>query len=225
VLIAILIASKKTDKKQDSNYKLILGIIVTCLGIFLLITFFIGPYLHSFITDPFFWAFISMFALIGASSSLITRQLGRYPKLNMSLVGVFALGRIMLVLPLCCQPRFNFGNLQFFVGTALIFSGIAFLTSLIYINPWPAPSEKTILVTDGNYRLVRNPVYLGEILWSLGLAVIFGSIIGIALIPLWWAGLLFLVVLEEEDLERKLGKSYRKYKHNVRGRILPGLPI
>ena len=53
----------------------------------------------------------------------------------------------------------------------------------------------------------------------------FQSIIGVVLIPLWWGGFLFHVMLEEEDLERKLGHRYRQYKEKVRGRIFPFLPI
>ncbi len=53
----------------------------------------------------------------------------------------------------------------------------------------------------------------------------FRSVIGVALVPFWWAGLLFLVFIEEESLERELGQAYLEYKKRVRGRIIPGLPI
>jgi protein-S-isoprenylcysteine O-methyltransferase Ste14 len=198
---------------------------IICLAVFLITIYFTWSYLPDFIADPFFWAFISMFALIGASSSLITKQLGRFPTINMTLVALFALGRIMLVLPFCCQPRFDFGILQLIIGTVIIFAGFIFLTSLFYIDPWPVADEKTKLETGGFYGIVRNPIYLGEILWSLGLAVVFGSMIGILLMPLWWGSFLFLVILEEEDLERKLGLKYLEYKNDVKGRILPGLPF
>ena len=81
------------------------------------------------------------------------------------------------------------------------------------------------LKTSGFYRIVRNPLYLSDMLWCLGLAVMFRSKIGVALVPLWWAGLWLLTLIEEENLERKLGQVYVEYKHRVRGRILPGLPI
>ncbi len=68
-------------------------------------------------------------------------------------------------------------------------------------------------------------MYLGEVLWSLGWALMWGSTIGILLLPLWWAGLLLFVMLEEEDLERCLGDSYCTYRSCVRGRILPWLPF
>jgi protein-S-isoprenylcysteine O-methyltransferase Ste14 len=47
----------------------------------------------------------------------------------------------------------------------------------------------------------------------------------VALVPFWWAGLLSLVLIEEESLERALGQPYLDYRARVRGRIVPGLPI
>ena len=53
----------------------------------------------------------------------------------------------------------------------------------------------------------------------------FRSIVGVALVPVWWAGFLFIVLMEEECLERILGQPYLDYKQQVKGRIIPGLPI
>ncbi|NIQ36990.1 MAG: hypothetical protein GTN81_00140 [Proteobacteria bacterium] len=75
------------------------------------------------------------------------------------------------------------------------------------------------------FGLVRNPIYLGEILWCLGWAIMFRSIIGGALVPLWWAGFLFHIAVEEESLEGELGQPYLDYKARVRVRIIPGLPV
>jgi protein-S-isoprenylcysteine O-methyltransferase Ste14 len=55
--------------------------------------------------------------------------------------------------------------------------------------------------------------------------VIFRSIIGVALIPVWWITFLFLVLVEESSLEHSLGQIYLDYKQQVKGRIIPGLPI
>jgi protein-S-isoprenylcysteine O-methyltransferase Ste14 len=85
--------------------------------------------------------------------------------------------------------------------------------------------EKLELRTTGFYGIVRSPIYLGEILWCLGWAIMVRSAIGVALVPLWWFGLLILITIEEESLERSLGQIYLEYKKRVRGRIIPGLPI
>jgi protein-S-isoprenylcysteine O-methyltransferase Ste14 len=179
----------------------------------------------TIIIDPFFWAFISMFAFIGSSVTLCSKQLGKFPQFNIFLVAIFTLGRFILVLPFCQQPRFEIGGLHYVLGGIIFAIGLIFLIPLFHINPFPAPDGEIKLVTTGFYSIVRNPIYLGEILWSLGWAIMFRSVIGIALVPFWWGGLLFHVILEEEELERKLGLTYTEYKSRVRGRIIPGLPV
>ena len=175
--------------------------------------------------NPFFWATLSMFALIGGSITLVSQRMRRYRWLNVTFVALFALGRFMIPLPCCVQPRFEVGLIQFYLGGFMFLMGLFFISAMFVINPWPKQCEEVKLVTRGFYSIVRNPMYLGEVLWSLGWAIMWGSTIGILLMPLWWAGLLLFVVLEEEDLERCLGDKYCKYRGRVRGRILPGLPF
>jgi protein-S-isoprenylcysteine O-methyltransferase Ste14 len=82
-----------------------------------------------------------------------------------------------------------------------------------------------VLKTTDVYSIVRNPICLADVLFSLGFAILFRSIIGVALVPLWWAGFLFIVLTEEESLGRTLGQPYLDYKRRVKGRIIPGLPF
>jgi protein-S-isoprenylcysteine O-methyltransferase Ste14 len=72
-------------------------------------------------------------------------------------------------------------------------------------------------VTDGMFRVTRNPMYLGFVLALLGLSVILGS-----LTPLVFA-LSFIVItdrwyiaLEEKAMAQKLGEQYTAYKKRVR---------
>lgn len=53
----------------------------------------------------------------------------------------------------------------------------------------------------------------------------FRSIIGIALVPIWWVAFISLALVEERSLERALGQLYLDYMQRVKGRIIPGLPI
>ena len=117
------------------------------------------------------------------------------------------------------------GILAWIVGIIMLIAGIVFSIPAFIVKPITAPNESTKLKTTGFYALVRHPIYLGEILWTLGWAILFGSIIGVLLVPVWWIGLLFHIVIEEECLERTLGQPYLEYKKKVRGRIIPGLPI
>ena len=77
----------------------------------------------------------------------------------------------------------------------------------------------------GSPRSFLSDRLLADVLFSLGFAIMFRSTIGVALVPAWWAGFLFVVLTEEESLERALGQPYLDYKQRVKGRIIPGLPI
>ncbi|NIO04336.1 MAG: hypothetical protein GTN74_06885 [Proteobacteria bacterium] len=179
----------------------------------------------TFLRDPFFWALISMFGLVGASAGVGGKKLGKHAVLGFIIVLLFDLGRVILVLPFCHQPRFEAGGWHWIVGAVIFATGLIFCTPALIIKPITAPDAEMELKTSGFYGFVRNPIYLGELLWCLGWAIMFRSIIGVTLIPVWWAGLLLLIVSEEQSLERELGQPYVAYKARVRGRIIPGLPI
>ena len=177
-------------------------------------------------TDPFFWAFISMLGLVGACSVVGTRKLGTRPLLGLAIVSVFFIGRFLLVMPFCPQPRFEVSLMTEVAGWVAFVLGILFgLGPCLQIKPLTIADSGTALRTTGFYKVTRNPIYLGELLWCFGWSLLNRSIIGVALIPLWWAGLLCLILIEEESLERALGQAYRDFKARKRGRILPGLPF
>ncbi|MFB0515943.1 MAG: isoprenylcysteine carboxylmethyltransferase family protein [Candidatus Neomarinimicrobiota bacterium] len=175
--------------------------------------------------DPFFWAFISVYGLLAGSALISGTRLKKYTPLGFIIVTISDLARVILVLPVCPQPRLMIGNWNWIAGGVILAAALVFATPAFSIKWWAAPDEKTVLKTTGIYGLVRNPIYLADILFALGFAMMFRSIIGIALVPLWWAGFLFLVLIEEESLARALGQPYLEYKQRVKGRILPGLPI
>ena len=123
------------------------------------------------------------------------------------------------------QPRFEIGAWNWILGGLIFVGGLVFSSPALVIKPFTAPDREGKLETTGFYALVRNPIYLGEVLWCLGWSLMFGSVIGILLVPFWWMCLLFLILVEEENLEQELGQVYVEYKKRVRGRIIPGLPI
>ncbi len=166
-----------------------------------------------------------MFGLVGAGAAVSGKRLGRHQLFGISIVTIFIVGRVILVLPFCSQPRLEPDSWHFIVGGIIFFAGLILCTPGLTIKPFTAPESQMKLRTSGFYGIVRNPIYLGELLWGLGWAIIFRSIIGIALVPLWWAGLWSLVIIEEGSMERALGKPYLEYKEKVKGRIIPGLPL
>ena len=179
----------------------------------------------SVLENPFFWAFVSMFFLV-----LGVALVAGIPQGRSSLIGFLAVmgndfARIILVLPFVDQPRFDWGAWNWIAGGILIAAACAFGVAAFAVKWWKAPDANVVLQTSGVYGVVRNPIYLADLLFSLGVAVGFGSIVGVALVPMWWIAFLFVVFVEELSLERSLGQAYRDYRARVRGRIVPGLPV
>jgi protein-S-isoprenylcysteine O-methyltransferase Ste14 len=179
----------------------------------------------SIFTDPFLWAFIGMFGLLVGVALVSGVRPGRNALLGSVTIMVCDLSRIALVLPFCPRPRLEIGIWNWILGGVILAAAVAVCLPALSINWRTAPDSKTVLKTDGVYRLVRNPIYLADLLFSLGFALMFRSTIGLALMPAWWAAYLGIVLVEEESLERALGQRYRDYKKQVKGRIIPGLPV
>jgi protein-S-isoprenylcysteine O-methyltransferase Ste14 len=83
-----------------------------------------------------------------------------------------------------------------------------------HIEPWRSSSA---IVCTGVYRWSRNPIYLSMAIIYIGLALGFGSVIALALLPV--AILIIrtqVIAREERYLEAKFGDAYRSYKMAVR---------
>ena len=174
--------------------------------------------------DPFFWAFVSM-AAVGAGDGIVSNVLPRSRLLGLLVVSSFMLGRTILVLPYCLQPRFELTGLHLPLGTALMAAGMAFLIPALRVHWTTGPDDSESLRTTGVYGFVRHPGYLGNVLLGLGWALVFRSTIGVALTIVWWLAFVLHAMIEEAALERTYGTAYLDYKARVRGRLLPGLPL
>ena len=71
--------------------------------------------------------------------------------------------------------------------------------------------EKGQLVTTGVDAKVRNPMYLGFVLWVIGLPVFLQSMLTLASAVFWIAHFLYWKNLEEKELAQKFSE-YREYK-------------
>jgi protein-S-isoprenylcysteine O-methyltransferase Ste14 len=75
----------------------------------------------------------------------------------------------------------------------------------------------TALVTSGPYRFTRNPMYLGMACLYIALAIAFGVIWGLIVLPIVLFAVDRLVIAREEPyLEAEFGERYRDYKLRVR---------
>jgi protein-S-isoprenylcysteine O-methyltransferase Ste14 len=82
------------------------------------------------------------------------------------------------------------------------------------VDPYDAP---TALVTEGPFRLTRNPAYVGLALTYAGLSLLTAVLWPLLLLP----GVLIamdrgVIQREERYLEAHFGSSYQQYRRRVR---------
>jgi protein-S-isoprenylcysteine O-methyltransferase Ste14 len=77
-----------------------------------------------------------------------------------------------------------------------------------------APPER--LVESGIYTWTRNPMYLGHILYMIGVAVLFCSWIGAAIAAARAIWFHFRVLRDERGLAEQFGEPYLAYARRVR---------
>ena len=77
------------------------------------------------------------------------------------------------------------------------------------------------LKTDGFYRFLRHPSYLGALLVMTGWALVFRSVIGLLLTAAMCVPIIALIRAEEEFLVHEFGEQYRSYQQTTRWRLFP----
>jgi protein-S-isoprenylcysteine O-methyltransferase Ste14 len=134
-------------------------------------------------------------------------------------VGFLVLGFLAdLIWPTSIAPlsiRLVLGGLLFAAGLALGAWALARFARAG--TPVEVYRPATALVTEGPYRLSRNPIYLGMTLGYAGLAVMGNSLWALVLLIPTLAVIRYGVIAREEEyLERKFGEAYRRYRSAVR---------
>ena len=107
------------------------------------------------------------------------------------------------------------------LGLAIFFTGLGAWLRLwgsAYVGAGvvKAPAmHGTVLLADGPYRRTRNPLYLGTLLHTIGIALLMpppGAVFAIAAI---WILQVRLALAEEPFLEARFGRAYLDYKARV----------
>jgi protein-S-isoprenylcysteine O-methyltransferase Ste14 len=79
-----------------------------------------------------------------------------------------------------------------------------------------APRAEDKLVTDGPFKMVRNPMYTGALGISLGLACLTQSVAFLAVFFIYLAMIIPLIALEEKGLRNAFGERYDTYRQKVK---------
>jgi len=84
------------------------------------------------------------------------------------------------------------------------------------VNPL-TPDKATSLVTDGMFKISRNPMYLGLTSVLIALSFYKGLIVGIIFVPLFMLYItIFQIIPEEEAMLKLFGDEYKIYSSKVR---------
>jgi len=108
------------------------------------------------------------------------------------------------------------------IGGALIVLWLALAAWAIGVfrraGTTPDPTgDVTAFVTDGPFRVSRNPMYLGLLLFQVGAAFLLSNAWVLLLVPLCFLLLDRVVIVgEERYLAAKYGAAYDDYRHRVR---------
>jgi len=117
-------------------------------------------------------------------------------------------------------------------GEAVRWLGVVLFVAGSALRLWPvfvlgrrfsavvAIQERHEPATDGPYRWVRNPSYLGGLVGGLGWALVFRSVVGVLLLlPFLWL-LVTRIHAEEALLASEFGPTYEAYRQRT-WRLLP----
>ena len=124
------------------------------------------------------------------------------------------------------SDSFAYVDLPFKIYISLFFVLLGFFTTFssarnfkkkeTTVNPIK-PEEASKLVTDGFFKITRNPMYLGMLLFLLGLSIYNGLIVGLVILPLFVGYITFFQIIPEESAMIKIfGEDYKAYMKKVR---------
>jgi len=105
-------------------------------------------------------------------------------------------------------------------GMGLIFSS-GWALGRLY-SPEVTLQKEHHLITDGPYRIIRNPRYLGGIIQGIGLSLLFRSWIGLILTFIFVIVIIFRIKDEEALMSQEFGTEWKAYCQKT-WRLIPGL--
>ena len=126
----------------------------------------------------------------------------------------------------------HFGAVHIVVLIVLAAAGIALsVWSIVYMrivgkgNPMDAFNHEVAprtseLMTDGPYKICRNPMLLGVFIYYLGIVIFLHSWQAIVIFILYFAIMMVQVSREEKRLEDDFGEAYREYKQRTK-KLIP----
>ncbi len=181
------------------------------------------------------WVCANALVLIPRSPELIAERLGprkgakAWDTAIISVVGLATLGRLV-VAGLDMRYEWTIGIPAVLPWIALVVAVLgyalgvwamavnAFFSQIVRIQE----ERGHIVVTDGPYRFVRHPGYVGVILFDLAVPVMLGSLWALAFGGLIAVLIVIRTALEDRTLQAEL-EGYPDYARRVRYRLVPAI--
>ncbi|KAA3643705.1 MAG: isoprenylcysteine carboxylmethyltransferase family protein [Proteobacteria bacterium] len=107
-------------------------------------------------------------------------------------------------------------GLFFILGIFLVLAGFfSFRKAKTTINP-RKPEKTTAIVTSGIFRLSRNPMYLGFLMWVIAWAFMQANLVTFVFLPLFVFYMnRYQIIPEEKILLSQFGDIYYRYLNKV----------
>jgi protein-S-isoprenylcysteine O-methyltransferase Ste14 len=235
-------SAKQRGGKPDQSRETVRAVVREAIGVvFVAVTLFIPAGTLNWAMG---WALVGIYAVwVGATALILmpnnpdllieraTRKKGNktWDTVILSIVGLTTIAKYILAgldvrfgwtvqMPLTIQIA---ALIIATLGYALVTwatAANAFFSKIVRIQK----DRGHAVATDGPYRYVRHPSYIGTIAFELATPIMLGSLR--ALIPGGLAALLFVVrtAFEDRTLQEELD-GYKDYAGRVRYRLLPGI--
>jgi len=108
--------------------------------------------------------------------------------------------------------RMNLPSWARYTGLAVFIVGfLLFILSHTVFRSLAKGQETDKLVTTGIYSKIRNPMYLGFVIWIIGLPIFTNAAFTLASAIIWIPHILYWKSSEERQLAKKY-KDYQEYK-------------
>ena len=164
--------------------------------------------------------FISCFVIM--SKSALKKNFLKMPKPFRKADVLIFFGAPMFGLPLVPQPRFEPSYVIFIIGIILaLLSALIGILAFKEIGIIPSVKQKSKVISSGIYSIVRHPIYIGNILMPLGLALAFRAVYALLYVPVIIILFAVTIFIEEKTLTEEYGEEYIEYKRKVKWRLIP----
>jgi len=187
------------------------------------------------------WAVLAVFAVMSLAPTMFLNRVDpaaverrthagvkaeTRPVQKVVIAGTFVLFAAMLVVP-ALDYRFGWSHVPAWlsiIGAVMVAVGLGLAMLVVFQNSY-ASANITIedgqpLVSTGLYGIVRHPMYFGNVILMIGIALGLGSYWALLLV-LFGTLLMVVRILDEEKLLNAELDGYRQYTQKVRYRLVP----